>query len=472
MQLHKKTKIVATIGPSSEDKEVLNDMAQTGLDVIRVNFSHGDFAEHSKKIDRWKNIAKREGRSLGVIQDLAGPEIRTGDFKKGFELEEDDSVVLGCSKVSKNKKDISLDYPLCGEVVEGDLIFIDDGRIELKVKSVESSKIECEVVTGGFVSSKRGVNVPGVELDLPSLTEKDKKDLEFAVKNEVDFIALSFVRQAKDVKKLRNLLDEKDIEAGVISKIETQQAVENMDEIIELSDGIMVARGDLAIEIGPENVPSIQKTLIEKSNKKGKPVIVATQMLESMVEEPVPTRAEVSDVANAILDGADAVMLSGETASGENPVEVVRVMSEIAQNMEESVSSTFARKAQESNRGVVDSVTSSVVDTANEIGADLIVALTISGFTARMISRFKPDPPIVALSPNQKTSNQLSLSFGCLPFEVDTFNSFDDIFRSVREVCFEKELAEEGDKVVITAGVPVYNEGSRNDTNMMLVEEM
>lgn len=473
----RKTKIVATIGPSSEDKETLSKMVDEGVNVMRLNFSHGDFKEHQKKVDKWKEIAKEKDNYLGLLQDLSGPKIRIGEFKtEEVTLKKGEEFILTTEKIKGTKNKVYINYPhLPEDISVGDDLLIDDGKLRVKVTEVNEPEVITEVVIGGTIKGRRGVNLPGVNLQTSALTEKDKKDLEFGAKNDVDFVALSFVRTAEDIRELKKLMNKADLDAQIISKIETQQALDNIDEIIEETDGIMVARGDLAIEIGPEHVPSVQKMLIRRCNNAGKPVITATQMLESMIENKVPTRAEVSDIANAILDGTDAIMLSGETTVGDNPVEVVKVMSRVALDVEKFfLDKEIGKNVRLDHIGVVDSVTKSAIHTAKDVdNVSALIALTKSGFSARMLSRFKPKLKVIALSPHQKTCNQLSLSSGCQPIKVDKFESFDNVMDLVRKICLDKNLAKENDKIVVVAGIPFSGERLENaETNMMLVEEI
>ena len=473
---HKKTKIVGTIGPATESKEMLLKLKKAGLNVCRLNFSHGDHAEQQRKVDNINKVRKETERPLAILQDLSGPKIRTGDFgtengriilKKGKQFTFTTKKIIGDdSKVYVNYK------TLPQELNKGNLVLVDDGRKKLQVIRTTKTDVICKVLVGGDMKGRRGVNLPGAYLKVSSLTSKDKKDLEFGIKNDVEYIALSFVRRAKDIEELRGILNKRKCKAKIIAKIETQEAVDNLGEIIRKSDGVMVARGDLAIEIPAEQVPLVQKEIIERCNFLGKPVITATQMLESMIHSPVPTRAEVSDVANAILDGTDAIMLSEETTLGEYPVEAVEVMTKVALEVEANISNEFALNRYEEDMiiPVSDSVTASVVNTAQEVSAELIFALTESGFTARMISRFKPDAGIIAATPNEGTFQQLALVGGCYPVKVKRENTVNKVMEVIREHCLREKIAKKGDKVVVAAGVP-FND-HKTGTNMMVVEEI
>lgn len=467
----KKTKIVATIGPKTESEEMLNKMLNAGMNVMRLNFSHGDFAEHQNRVDNLRKVMKKTGKIVAILQDLGGPKIRIGNFKTdSVTLKIGQTFTLTTDQIEGDETIVSVNYPLLPkEVAKGHIIFMHDGKKKLEVKEVKGNKVICKVLVGGDIKGRRGLNMPDSDLSVKSLTDKDMKDLEFGLKNDVDFFALSFVRRPSDISELRDILKKRKSNAGIIAKIETPQAIANIDEIIALVDGIMVARGDLAIEVPFEKVPSYQKIMIKKCNDAGKPVITATQMMESMIKSPIATRAEVSDVANAILDGTDAVMLSEETTLGDYPVEAVEVMRTIAREEEKNYAErAIVRVGKNGETKISDSITSSVVKTAHDVGAKIIVALTDSGFTARMISRHKPNPMILALSPNQKTSQKLSLSFGCMSVTVPRYETLNDVQKIVRDYCLKEKLVKKGDKVVIAAGVPFNTKGL--STNMLVVQ--
>ncbi|HEY0220594.1 MAG TPA: pyruvate kinase [Candidatus Paceibacterota bacterium] len=473
----KKTKIVATIGPATESVEMLTKLLDSGMNVMRLNFSHGDFAEHQNRVNNLRKVLKTTGKSAAILQDLGGPKIRIGNFKtESIVLKKGQTFTLTTDDVVGDETTVSVNYPLLPkEVKKGHIIFLHDGKKKLEVVDIKGKKVVCKVLVGGEIKGRRGVNLPDSDLSIKSLTDKDLKDLEFGLKNKVDFIALSFVRRPSDILELREILKKRKSKASIIAKIETPQAISNIDEIIKLSDGIMIARGDLAIEVPFEKVPGLQKVLIRKSNEAGKPVITATQMLESMIKSPVATRAEISDIANAILDGTDAVMLSEETTLGEYPVEAVNAMRTIALEVEsnypERVMKRIAKGLSKNlETSIADSITSSVVKTAQDVGAKAIVALTESGFTARMISRHKPNSIILALSANESTANKLNLVFGCSSVVVDRYDSIEDVFKIVRQKCLEQKIAKKGDKVVIVGGVPFNTKGL--PTNMLLVEEL
>lgn len=471
----KKTKIVATIGPATSSEEMLTKMLQEGMNVVRVNFSHGDFAEHQVKVDNGRAASKKTGIPVAFLQDLGGPKIRIGDFnKESITLKEGEFFTLTTEKIIGDEKRVYVNYPLLPKEVKiGGIILLHDGKKKLQIVDIKSNEVKCKIIIGGDIKGRRGVNLPGAHLSVSSITEKDRKDLEFGIKNKVDYIALSFVRKPNDILELRKILKKSQCSSGIIAKIETPEAVENIDKIIELADGIMVARGDLAIEVPAEDVPIIQKMIIGKCNKAGKPVITATQMLESMIKSPVPTRAEVSDVANAILDGTDALMLSEETTLGEYPLEAVKVMAKVAKRIEGDClhkKISFDKKDYaDIAKEVADSVTSEAVDIARGVQAKFIVALSNSGFTARMISRYKPNQNVIAMTPNKDTFSKVILSYGIEPVLIRKFNNLPEIMLIVKNYFLKNKLAQKGDKVVLVAGMPF---GKSAETNMILVERI
>jgi len=469
----KKTKIVATIGPATESEEVLTSLVKAGLNVARLNFSHGDHLEHQKRITTIRKVAKKLNSPIAILQDLSGPKIRIGDFKDGqITLRKDALFKLTTKKVIGDETIVHVNYPgLPREVKSGNFILLDDGKKKLQILKTSKEEILTKVVVGGDIKSRRGINLPGSYLKISAITPKDEVDLAFGIKNKVDFVALSFVREAADVLRLRKLLKARKSDAQIIAKIETSEAIENLDEIINAADGIMVARGDLAIEIPAPDVPLIQKEIIEKCNSLGKPVITATQMLESMVRSPVPTRAEVSDVANSILDGSDAVMLSEETALGQFPVLAVEMMSQVAGRVEEKLKSkefgsSNLGQTLKSGSSVIkdmpDAISYSASRVATRVGAKAIIALTESGFTARMLSRFKPHEPIIVMTPHERTKTKLALSFGCLPVKIKGFKDMHGVTELVSRFVKANGIAKTGDKVVIVAGVPFGKTGGTN----------
>jgi pyruvate kinase len=442
------------------------------MNVMRLNFSHGDFAEHKNRVLNLRNAMKKTGKHVAILQDLAGPKIRIGNFKtESITLKEGQHFTLTIDEIEGDETRVHINYPhLPQEVAPGHIIFLHDGKKKLEVLEVNGNEVLTKVLVGGDIKGKRGVNLPDSDLSISCLTEKDRKDLMFGIENDVDFFALSFVRRPEDIDELREILEENKSKAKIIAKIETPQAIKNIDEIISKADGLMVARGDLAIEIPAEKVPFAQKEMIRKCNDAGKPVITATQMLESMIYNPVPTRAEVSDIANAILDGTDAIMLSEETTLGNYPIEAVKVMSKVAKEIELNFPErNIIHKPKNIENLVTDSITSSVVKIAHDVDAKAIISLTNTGFTSRMISRHKPRMPIFSLSSNEKSINQICLSFGCVPVHIKEWKSVNESFDIVRKICLENAVAKEGDRVVIACGAhdPKH---SHKETNMVLVE--
>lgn len=471
MTLGKKTKIVCTIGPATESKNKLLELVNAGMNVMRLNFSHGDFAEHQARVDAMREIMQEQNKRVGILQDLCGPKIRIGTFKeKMITLREGQQFILTSDEVEGDETIVHVNYPqLPKEVKAGTMIMLQDGTKKLEVIDVQGNKIITKVIIGGRLSGHKGVNVPGANLSVSSLTEKDKEDVLFGIKNNVDFVALSFVRKAYDITELRGILQKHKSNAQIIAKIETPEALADIDNIIDAADGIMVARGDLAIEVPAEEVPLIQKLLIHKCNAAGKPVITATQMLESMVKNPVPTRAEVSDIANAIIDGTDAIMLSEETTLGDYPIEAVSIMSKVALRIEKEVYTHDTIAEYSDSHGVTDVVSQSAVRSAHNVGAKLIVALTRSGRTAKMLARYRPAERILALSDIETNINKLTLTFGCYPMSVPTFKTVPEIMDIVRKITIENKLAKTGDKVVIVAGMPF---GETKETNFTVIETL
>jgi pyruvate kinase len=474
--IEKKTKIVATIGPATQSEEVLAELLKEGLNVMRLNFSHGDFAEHQLKVDNMRKAIKKTGIPAAIMQDLGGPKIRIGDFKDGVvTLKEGQTFTITTDQVVGDENRVSVNYkPLPKEVKIGGSILLHDGKKRLEIIDIKGNDIICKVIVGGETKSRRGVNLPGAHLSISSLTDKDKKDLEFTIKNKLDFVAFSFVRRADDIRELRTMLDKAKMEeTKIIAKVEDVEGLENIDEIIKLVDGVMVARGDMAIEIGAENVPMVQKMIIKKCNELGKIVITATHMLESMIKNPVPTRAEVADIANAILDGTDAIMLSEETTLGDFPIESVKVMTRVAKRIEsdpmyvETILEMQKKKHASMSTRVADAVTNEAVDLANTVNAKLIVPLTYSGFTARMIARYKPTQPLVAFTPNPVTANQLLFTFGCQPVLIKKFKTLNEVLKVIKTQCLKEKLAIKGDKIIIAVGYPF---SKKIDANMLLVE--
>lgn len=469
----KNTKMVATIGPASESEEVLRALFEEGVNVARLNFSHGSHEEHKIKIDRIKKLRREMDLPIGIMLDTKGPEIRLGDIEGEVFLEIGQMFILTSKDLIGNKQIASISYKdLYKDLKIGDKILIDDGLVELLVKSIEGEEIITEVKNSGTISSHKGVNVPGVDIKLPALTERDILDIKFGIKEDVDFIAASFIRSREDVLAIRKVLEEeKDYTTKIISKIESQKAVELIDEIIEVSDGIMVARGDLGVEIETEAVPIIQKKIIKKCNIAGKTVITATQMLDSMIRNPRPTRAETNDVANAVLDGTSAVMLSGETASGKYPLKSVVTMRKICEYTESTVNHNeiLENRIKDVENSMTNSIGRSACVIARDLAANAIITATTSGNTSRAIAKFRPETPIIASTPFEKIKNQLSLVWGVRPVKVLNFKDTDNLIDASMEVAVKKGFLKSGDLVVLTAGVPTGIAGS---TNLLKIENV
>jgi len=474
MSIMIKTKIVCTIGPASNSYEKIEQLIQEGMDVARLNFSHGRHEEHHQVIENIRQACLKTNKPVAILQDLGGPKIRIGEIKKEpIFLKEGSSFILTNRKVTGDEQEVSVTFPsLPQKVKRGDCIFLADGTLELKVKEVTSTDIICWIVRGGKLSSHKGVNIPNISMDISSLTEKDYQDILFGIKNSVDFIGLSFIRNAEDVLRVRKILKENRAEAiSLIAKIEKKEAIDNLKEIIEVSDGIMIARGDLGVEIPLENVPLVQKDIIKRCNFVGKPVITATQMLMSMVNVPRPTRAEVTDVANAILDGTDAVMLSEETAIGNYPLEAVETMNKIALRIEKAID--YKKILTERSLSVKptnpDAISHATCQVAMDLKARAIVTFTFTGSTARMVSRYRPSVPIIAASTRDSTVRKLALSWGVYPFKADELQNTDDMIDKSKKIALKTELANSGDKIVITAGIPFKVPGT---TNLLKVETL
>ena len=469
----KKTKIVATIGPASESEEVLRKLFTEGVNVARLNFSHGSHQEHKLKIDRIKKLRREMDIPIGIMLDTKGPEIRLGDIDGEVLLKSGEEFILTNKDLLGNEKIASISYKdLYKDVRVGGKILIDDGLVELVVKEIRGEEIITEVENSGLVSSHKGVNVPGANLNLPALTERDIEDIKFGIKEDIDFIAASFVRSREDVLAIRKVLEEeRDYTTKIISKIESQRAVEEIDEIIEVSDGIMVARGDLGVEIETEAVPIVQKEIIKKCNIVGKTVITATQMLDSMIRNPRPTRAETNDVANAVLDGTSAVMLSGETASGKYPLEAVVTMRKILEYTENTIDheEILENRIRDVEKSMTNSIGRSACVIARDLGAQAIITATTSGNTSRAIAKFRPETPIIASTPFEKIKNQLSLVWGISPVKVLNFKDTDNLIDASMEIAVAKGFIKSGDLVVLTAGVPAGIAGS---TNLLKIESV
>ena len=464
----RRTKIVCTLGPASRKEEVIAQMLKNGMNVARLNFSHGTHEYHKESIEMFRRVRDNMGVPAAVMLDTRGPEIRVGDFEGGsVELKKGNEFTLTTRDIMGNDREVSITYrDLPAQLSEGNRVLIDDGRIMLTVKSCTETDILCTVSDGGIISNHKGVNIPNVHLDMPFLSEADKSDLIFGIENDVDFIAASFVRSGDDVIAMRKFLD---YHGGhlvkIISKIENIEGVNNFDDILRYSDGIMVARGDMGVEIAYEKLPGLQKKFIRKCYQSGKMVITATQMLESMIHNATPTRAEITDVANAVFDGTSAIMLSGETAMGDHPARVVKVMAKIANQAEKDAFDMEVYRGIQYDTDLTDT-TNAICDaactTARDVEARAIIAVTKSGHTARRVSKFRPHEPIVAATPESKTFHQLSLSWGVYPVLALNQSNEESLFVHAVDCAKQIDVVKKGDCVVITAGVPVNTTGNTN----------
>ena len=456
----KKTKIVCTMGPNSNDLEVMRKLVQEGMDIARFNFSHGTHEEQKERMDALKKIRKEEGKHIAILLDTKGPEIRTGLLKGGqkVELTEGETFILTTEEIEGDNKRVSITYEGLAEDAEvGGTILIDDGLIELRVEEIIGKDIICKIINGGELGQRKGVNVPNVPIRLPAITEKDKEDIRFGAQQDVDFIAASFVRNADCIREIRTVLNECGAPyTPIIAKIENKEGIDNLDEILEVADGIMVARGDLGVEIPAEEVPYIQKMMINKCKACYKPVITATQMLDSMIRNPRPTRAEVTDVANAVYDGTDAVMLSGETAQGKYPVEALRMMVQICENTESHLEHEEILSKMKGQR-MLDTTSAlgyATVSTAANLEASCIIAPTASGATARIISKFHPKMEVLAVSPNARALRRMQIYWGVRPYQSMQEETAEAICSSAIEIAKDENFVKSGDITVLTAGIP------------------
>lgn len=448
---------------------MLEKLAHAGMNLARLNFSHGDYEEHGARIEKIKEINKRLDVPIGIVLDTQGPEIRLGIFKEKAFLREGTEVILTTRDVFCDDKVIAISYKKLPETVKpDDYIYIADGTIELKVKKVEKTEVVCEVIVGGEVNTKKNVSIPNAYVDLPSISEKDIRDIEFGAKQGIDFVAQSFTKTAQDVLDMKKLLKANGSEAQVIAKIEDPQGLKNIDEIIEVTDAIMVARGDLGVQIPIEQVANAQKLIIHKCDCAAKPVIVATQMLESMTKSPRPTRAEVTDVANAIFDGADVIMLSGETAAGKYPIRAVEMMVRIAKQTESKLDHSLIKC-----RDIIkidDAIARAVCQTAQELKASVIITCTFSGHTAKMISKNRPNTQVLAVTPNINVVKRLNLCWGVHPCLMPISDNTDELIHLAKEIAKRKEFAKKGDIAVVTAGIPFNVPGNTNLIKVEIIE--
>ena len=474
---NKKTKIVCTIGPASESIDTLKELIKSGLNVCRLNFSHGNYEEHGKRIDNIKAARNEMKLPIAILLDTKGPEIRTGKFSSPeVNLVEGQNFIITMEDVLGDETKCTVSYKeLVNDVKPGNQILIDDGLVGLAVKEIKGQEILCIVQNAGTIKDNKGVNVPNVKINLPAITPKDKKDIEFGIEQGIDFIAASFVRKASDVLAIREILEENNAtNIQIISKIENQEGVDNIDEILEVSDGLMVARGDLGVEIPTEDIPIVQKELIKKCNILGKPVITATQMLDSMIRNPRPTRAEVTDVANAIFDGTDAIMLSGETAAGKYPLESVKTMASIARRAEQTLDYEELLKTKVKLRqlNITNAISHATCTTAIDLKASAIITATASGYTARMVSSYRPSAPIIAATNSEMVMRQMGLVWGVYPLLAEKGLSTDDVFEKSVQSALDMDYISSGDLVVITAGVPVGIAGTTNLINVHIASEI
>ena len=474
----RRAKIVCTLGPSSLSQEMLERLLTAGMDVARLNFSHGSHKQHAETLEKLRSASLKVRKAVGILGDLQGPKIRTGKLVKGsVDLKESAQFTITTDEsVEGTDQIVSTTYSyLAQEVKPGDRILLDDGLLELRVISSDGeSRVVTEVVHGGLLKNNKGINLPGVMLRGEVLTPKDRDDLLFAIKSGIDYVGLSFVRQPADIDQAREAMYESGREVPIIAKLEKPEALTRLDGILEKADGVMVARGDLGVEIPPEEVPAIQKQIIRQANKRGIPVIVATQMLNSMIDHPRPTRAEASDVANAIFDGADALMLSGETASGKFPIESVEMMERIICSAENSVRSSPARPNPEAiaiPASFPDVTCGIACRAAREAGASLIVAFTLSGATARLLSHYRPSVPIIAFSPNQEVRRRMALLWGVVPRVLEPIQETEPMVRRVEEELLSRGFAHKGERVVIVFGAPIGQPGKINSLRLHQITE-
>ena len=474
----KHTKIVATLGPGSNNPDTIRAMIRAGMDVARINFSHGDHNTHAKAIETVRRIAQEENAVVAILCDIQGPKIRLGQvMNEPLALEKGDKVVLTLDDVPGDNNIISLPHPeFMQDITVGTRLLLDDGNIEFEVKEVANRSIQCEAIVPGLLKSRKGVSAPNAKLTLSAITDKDRYDIEFALKQNADYIAMSFVRSADDIRQMRWLMNFLGGSSAIIAKIEMREALDNIESIIEVCEGIMVARGDLGVETPAERVPYEQKRIIRLCNKAAKPVITATQMLESMTRNPRPTRAEASDVYNAILDGTDAIMLSAESASGDYPVRSVEVMSEIARIAEEHI---WDNREQGQNRLVIDTqeatenISNAISDVTFQISEALspraIITTTLSGYTARRVAKERPRTPIICMTPSETTYHRMALVWGVLPMLVPEFNTIDEMISIIVRAAHDEGLVHRGDIIIIIAGVPF---GVTGQTNLLKVHRV
>lgn len=468
-----KTKMIFTIGPSSDSENTLKEFIKIGMSAARLNLSHGTHETHKQKIDLIKKIREDMNSEVAIIIDIKGPKIRTHNFKNNSAtLKGGDkfSFICNCEILGDNSK-CSITYEdLYKDVKVGATILVDDGLLVFEVDSIENKSINCTVKVGGIITNHKGVNVPNININLPSVTEKDKKDIIFGCNNDIDFIAASFIRKASDILEIRDILKEQNNNhIKIIAKIENQEGVNNIDSIIEVSDGIMIARGDMGVEIPIEKIPIIQKKIIKKCNEAGKIVITATQMLDSMIRNSIPTRAEACDICNAIFDGTDAIMLSGETASGSFPIKAAKTMSKIAIETEKNLNYSQYKYVEPSNLSSSDAISYSACRTSNVVNAKAIIAATQSGATAKLICKYRPKSEIIAITPSRYVMRELALNFGVIPVHCKIFNTTDEILSEAKKIAKTFDFVKENDEIIVAAGLPTTHIGG---TNMLKIEKV
>lgn len=468
----RRTKIVGTLGPASSSQEMLQKLVNAGLNVARLNFSHGTHADHLKVLKVIREISKKEEAPITVLQDLQGPKIRIGNVRNGsISLRDGQKIILTTKDLIGDEKIITSDLKsLPRDVKKGQTILLDDGNLEFRVIKIDGDEVHCDVIYGGELRDHKGMNLPGAKLTVDCLTEKDLEDLDFGLKNGVDYVALSFVRRPEDIKMLREIILKKSKHTRIIAKIEKMEALDNLEDIVFHSDGVMVARGDLAVEIGQSLLPGTQKNIIKLCNALGRPVITATQMLESMIVHPRPTRAEITDIANSVLDGTDAVMLSAETASGKYPVKCIETMDEVIREVEKTNVKYYQMRVRDEFLSVAEAIAESACLSALKLNANAIVCLTTSGKTATMISRSRPKARIIAISHIQDTLNRLELVWGIQGFTVPPYNDSDKIMQDLEVKLLEYGLCQPEDKVILTMGVPVMERGTTNSIRVYTIK--
>ena len=455
---YSKTKIITTIGPASQNIDVLRKLYEAGMDVVRLNFSHGSYDQHKETIECIRKTSELVGEPIPILMDLCGPKLRIGEVEDNVVLKEGDIIFITTKEIKGNKDRISTNYDkLLEDIQPEEFILIDDGLLKLKVLEVNSKEAKCEVIYGGPLKSKKGINLPGVKMSIPSITEKDKRDLEFGLSQGADFVALSFVRSHTDILELRELMNKLGYSKPIVAKIEKPEAIKDLNAIIRETDMAMVARGDLGVELNTEEVPLLQKLIIERCNYYGRPVITATQMLESMINSPRPTRAEASDVANAVLDGTDAVMLSAETSVGLYPVETVKTMDNIIRKIEEKRKplKDFTFTLKDENYHLIDGMSKSACQLANDIKASAILVVTRTGRTAKLLSRYRPNTPIIAFTDSIDVIKQLNLVWGVKAEQIHGFADTDTTLNNIKEHAHKLGLVRKGDLVIFVAGIPI-----------------